>query len=49
MQNKLKYAKNLRYFFRKKAKIMGNGLRFASISHGVKKNFSQKGQPTLNI
>jgi hypothetical protein len=25
--------------FAKKAKIMGNGLRFASISHGVKKKF----------
>jgi hypothetical protein len=29
----------------KEAKIMRNGLRFASISHGAEKNLSEKGTP----
>jgi hypothetical protein len=40
-------ANNLLFVSQKEAKIMQNGLHFASISHEAKKNLSEKGTPYL--
>jgi hypothetical protein len=43
--NKAKTCKNVNIFSQEEAKIMLNGLRFASISHVSEKNFAKKGHP----
>jgi hypothetical protein len=46
MRNEAKTCKKFMLFgSQKEAKIMQNGLRFASISHGAEKNFIEKGTP----
>jgi hypothetical protein len=46
MQNEAKAGEKFILFVsQKEAKIMRNGLRFASISHGAKKNLRKKGTP----
>jgi hypothetical protein len=48
MQNEAKTCEKCMLFvLQKEAKIMRNGLRFASISHGAKKNVAKKGHPTV--
>jgi hypothetical protein len=46
MRNEAKTCEKFMLFVsQKEMKIMQNGLLFASISHGAKKNLSEKGTP----